>query len=558
MIFLSWYPYKHWLVFLLMQLVIEPLNVYLVIRIKVLSINYPGMKKSLLVILLFVVCSVFAQQRPNIIYIMSDDHDDDAISAYNKQFIQTPNIDRLAKEGMKFTKAFVGNSICSPARATLLTGQHSHKSGVKDNRTPFDPNRENLAKLLQQSGYQTALIGKWHLHSYPTGFDYWKILPGMGQYFDTRIIEMTGDTITERGYATDVLTDNAIKWLDNRDRSKPFALFFHHKAPHRYFFPALKYLEQFSKKTFPEPSTLYADTAGRGTAWVKQTMSILADMELCSDLKINPSYLMDIPELKPSDQQVQYYKAIMKRVPDSLVKRYEEIFAERGKIIREKKLRGKELLKYKYQWYMQDYMACIASIDESIGRLLDHLDKEKLTENTAVIYTSDQGFYLGENGWFDKRFAYDVSMQTPLLVRWPGHIRPGSTSQAMVQNIDFAPTILDLAGANVPGWMHGLSLKPLLTAEKKDLGRPYLYYHYYEFVRDHTVIPHIAIRGEDYKLIYFYTVNEWQLYDLKKDPKEMNNLISSKKHQPVFEKLKKELIRLRDQYDDHEPAGELK
>ncbi len=252
----------------------------------------------------------FAQQKPNIIYIMSDDHDNDAISAYNKQFIQTPNIDRLAKEGMKFNKAFVGNSICAPARATLLTGQHSHKNGVRDNGTRFDSSKITLPRLLQQAGYQTALIGKWHLHSYPTGFDYWKILPGMGQYFNTSIIEMNGDTINEPGYATDVLTDDAIHWLDKRDMKKPFVLFFHHKAPHRYFFPALKYLEQYHKKTYPEPATLYTDTAGHGKAWAIQTMSILPDMQLCSDLKVDPTIPYGhsgIKTLRRADYLLQRY-----------------------------------------------------------------------------------------------------------------------------------------------------------------------------------------------------------------------------------------------------------
>lgn len=510
----------------------------------------------ILVCLLFLLPLVsVGQQRPNVIYIMSDDHDNDAISAYNKQFISTPNIDRLAEEGMKFERAFVGNSICSPARATLLTGQHSHKNGVRDNRTRFDSSRTTLPKLLQQAGYQTAIVGKWHLHSLPTGFDYWKILPGMGQYFNTRIIEMPGDTITEAGYSSDVLTDNAIRWLENRDRSKPFVFFFHHKAPHRYFFPNLRHLEVFHKKTFPEPSTLYVDTAGRGSAWRIQTMSILRDMKLCSDLKVDPEALADIPELRPDSTDIAYYKAIMRRVPKDLRARYLEIYAERGRIIRDKRPTGDELLKYKYQWYMQDYLACIASIDESVGRILDYLDKEALTANTAVIYTSDQGFYIGENGWFDKRFMYDVSMQTPLLVRWPGKIKPHSVNTSMVQNIDFAPTILDIAGAPIPDSMQGLSIKPLLTASMQQLPRKYLYYHYFEFVRDHTVLPHLGIRGERYKLIYFYTVNEWELYDLEKDPNEQKNLIHSPGHQELIHTLKLELKKLREQYEDNEPAG---
>ena len=511
----------------------------------------------LLVVLLLIVNIALAQQKPNVIYIMSDDHDNDAISAYNKQFISTPNLDRLAKEGMKFNKAFVGNSICSPARATLLTGQHSHKNGVKDNFTRFDSSKTTIAHVLSNAGYQTALIGKWHLHSYPAGFSYWKVLPGQGIYYDPRMITMKGDTITEKGYATDVITDEAIHWLDNIDIHKPFVLFLHHKAPHRNFVPALKYLEQFHTKTFPEPATLYNDTAGHGSAWRIQTMSILSVMKLCGDLKVDPEYLKDISALKPDADDIATYNAIMRRMPDDQRERFKEIYSERGKLIREKKLSGKELLKYKYQWYMQDYLACVASIDESIGRILDYLDKNNLTNNTAVIYTSDQGFYLGENGWFDKRFAYDVSMQTPLMIRWPGHIKQNSTSNALVQNIDFAPTILDITGTGIPASMQGVSLKPLLTGKQKILPRKYLYYHYYEFSKDHTVIPHLAIRGEPYKLIYFYTVNEWELYDLKNDPAEQHNLIALPKYQATVKQLKVELSKLRDLYDDHEPAGEL-
>jgi arylsulfatase A-like enzyme len=511
----------------------------------------------LLIVLLLCTNIVFAQQKPNIIYIMSDDHDDDAISAYNKKFISTPNIDRLAKEGMKFNKAFVGNSICSPARATLITGQHSHKNGIKDNFTRFDSSKTTIAHLLNQVNYQTAMIGKWHLHSYPAGFTYWKILPGQGLYYSPRLITMKGDTITEKGYATETLTDDAIDWLEHRDKGKPFVLLFHHKAPHRNFVPALKYLEQFHSKTFPEPSTLYIDTAGHGSAWRIQTMSILSVMKLCGDLKVDPEYLKDIAELKPDADDIATYNAIMRRMPDNQRERFKEIYAERGKLLREKKLSGKELLKYKYQWYMQDYLACVASVDESVGRMLDYLDKNGLTNNTVVIYTSDQGFYLGENGWFDKRFAYDVSMKTPLIIRWPGYIQPNSVSNTLVQNIDYASTILDIAGAKIPGWMQGISLKPLLTGKQKNLSRKYLYYHYYEFSKDHTVIPHLAIRGDLYKLIYFYTVNEWELYDLKKDPGEIHNLIRSQKHQPIINQLKIELKKLRHLYDDHEPAGEL-
>ena len=288
--------------------------------------------RSLLITLLF-SSTCLAQQRPNIIYIMSDDHDADAISAYNKQLIQTPNIDRLAKEGILFKKNFVSNSICGPVRATLLTGQFSHLNGVKDNRTRFDSSRQTMPKIFQQHGYQTALIGKWHLHSYPTGFDFWKILPGQGLYVEPRFINMQGDTSTYHGYATDVITDEAIQWLNQRDRNKPFVLHLHHKAPHRYFLAPLKYIQQYHDKTFPEPATLYNDTVGKGTAWRLQTMSILHDMKLCSDLKVDPAYLMDNPLLKPDAAEINYYNAIFNRIPEPERSSIKKIYAERGKLL---------------------------------------------------------------------------------------------------------------------------------------------------------------------------------------------------------------------------------
>ena len=512
----------------------------------------------LLIILLLISSYSFAQQRPNIVYIMSDDHDADAISAYNEKFIQTPNIDRLAKEGMLFKKAFVANSICSPARATLLTGQHSHKNGIKDNRTEFDSSKLTMPKLLQAEGYQTAIVGKWHLHSYPAGFDFWKILPGQGLYNDPRMITMNGDTSVVKGYATDIITNEAIQWLGGRDKSKPFLLLIHHKAPHRNFVPKLKFIQITSKQEFPEPPTLYTDVNNHGKAWQTQRMSILYDMTLCTDLKIDPVYLINIPELKPDENDISGYEATFNRIPEEERNAMKAIYAERGKLVQKHFADKKQLLKLKYQWYMQDFMACVASVDENMGRLLDYLDKNDLSNNTLVIYTGDQGFYLGENGWFDKRWMYDVSMQAPLLMRWPGKIKAGIINNTLVQNIDFAPTMLDIASASVPVGMQGLSLKPLVTGKQSKLPRKYLYYHYYEYPIDHYVVPHLGIRGDRYKLIYFYTIGEWELYDLQTDPAEQKNLVYIESYNSILKKMKEELSKLRSLYDDHEPAGILK
>jgi arylsulfatase A-like enzyme len=509
-------------------------------------------------LLLLILSSSFASaQKPNIIFIMSDDHDKNAISAYNKTLLQTPNIDKLAKEGMLFKKTFCANGICAPARATILTGQHSHKNGLIDNRARFDSSKITLPKLLKQAGYQTAVIGKWHLKSLPTGFNYWKILPGQGLYFQPRFIDMNNDTSTYKGYATDVTTDEALSWLDRREQSKPFFLMLHHKAPHRYFFPTLKYAKEFRAKTFPEPSTLYLDANGRGSAWKAQTMSILPDMKLSSDLKVDPAYLMDIPHLKPDSAEITYYHSIMNRIPEAERKQFKEIYKERGELIQRLRPSGKELLKYKYQWYMQDILACIASVDDNIGRVLDYLDKNNLSKNTLVIYTSDQGFYMGENGWFDKRFMYDQAMQIPLLMRWPGKIKAGSVNSTLVQNIDFAPTFLDAADVRIPKTMQGLSLKPLLLNSKASLPRNELYYHFYEYYADHTVLPHLGIRTNDYKLIYFYTVGEWELYNLKKDPDEINNLYYRKEYRRTAAEMKKQLQHTKANYEDTEPAGKL-
>ena len=503
-------------------------------------------------ILLFFFFQAGAQSRPNIIFIMSDDHDENAISAYRNNLISTPNIDRIAKEGMRFTRSFVGNSICGPSRATLLTGQHSHANGFRTNHDRFDSTLITLPHLLARGGYQTALIGKWHLSSYPTGFQYWNILPGQGQYYQPRFISMKGDTTTRNGYATSVITDEALQWLESNHSKKPFALFVHHKAPHRNFMPEVKQLKNFINRKFPEPASLFADTAGRGKAWQLQTMSIFRDLQLCSDLKVDPSYIQDIPEYRPSAYEISYYQSIFNRVPQLQRDSLRAIYAERGKILRDKKPLGKDLLRYKYQWYMQDYLACVASVDESVGRILDELDRLGIADNTLVIYTSDQGMFLGENGWFDKRWMYDYSMQTPLLMRWPAVIPRSTVQTAMVQNIDWAPTLLDAAGLVMPASMQGLSMLSLMKGTSVKLPREYLYYQFYEYNADHTVLPHYGIRGERYKLIYFYTVGEWELYDLENDPREQHNLVALPAYQGLLKDLKSELQRQRIRYGAQE------
>jgi hypothetical protein len=371
------------------------------------------------------------------------------------------------------------------------------------------------------------------------------------------MISMKGDTSIIPGYATDIITQEALQWLDNRNKNKPFLLLLHHKAPHRNFVPKLKFLQITSQQVFPEPPTLYADMNQHAKAWQTQRMSILNDMTLCSDLKIDPAYLTNIPGLKPDEDDIWGYEATFRRIPEEERNALKNIYAERGRLVQKYFADKKQLLKLKYQWYMQDFMACVASIDENTGRLLDYLDRNGLTKNTLVIYTADQGFYLGENGWFDKRWMYDVSMKSPLLMRWPGKIKAGMINNTLVQNIDYAPTLLDVASAKIPTTMQGLSLKPLITGQQAALPRKYLYYHYYEYPIDHYVVPHLGIRGERYKLIYFYTLNEWELYDLQTDPAEQKNLIHSTAHQAVLKKMKEELLKLRNQYDDHEPAGTL-
>jgi arylsulfatase A-like enzyme len=456
-----------------------------------------------------------AQSRPNIIFIMSDDHAAHAISAYGSRLIQTPSIDRLGREGMRLANAFVTNSICTPSRAAILTGKYAHVNGVPvfnhiDNSQPM------VQKYLQQAGYHTGMIGKWHLGGNkpgvggePTGFDYWNILPGQGAYFNPAFIE-NGKGTKYEGYTTDIITDLSIAFLEQRPKDKPFFLMSHHKAPHRNWQPNEKFRARFADVQLPEPATFNDDYAGRADASRDATMRIDRDLTE-NDLKGPP--------------------------PPGLS--------------------GQALKQWKYQRYMRDYLACVASIDENVGRLLDWLDRNGLADNTIVVYTSDQGFFLGEHNFFDKRFMYEESLRMPFLVRWPGKIEPGSVANQMILNVDFAPMMLDAAGVKTPPDMQGRSFLPLLQGQAPKDWRTSMYYRYYH-PGHHNVAAHYGIRTARHKLIYFNKLEQWELYDLETDPNEMKNLYADPAHAGTVKRLKAEMEALKQQLGDKDQfANEL-
>jgi len=441
---------------------------------------------------------------PNIIFIMSDDHAAKAISAYDDRLVPTPNIDRIADEGAIFNNSFVTNSICAPSRAVLLTGRYSHKNGVLDNKTPFDSSQVTFPKLLQGKGFQTALVGKWHLKSQPSGFHYWNVLPGQGDYMNPQFIE-NGDSVKYTGYVTDIITDLSIQWLDQRDKSKPFCLLTHHKAAHTPNIPPEKYKGLYEERTIPLPANFYDDYEGRDAAKIQR-------IAFDNERPFFPYHYRKIPKGTPKDS-IAYTK---------------------------------------YQTVMQDYLAVIRSLDDNVGRLLDYLDQNGLADNTLVVYTSDQGFFLGEHGWFNKRFMYEESIKMPLVARMPKMIEAGTQVNEMVLNIDFAPTFLDLAGASIPTEIQGTSMLPLF--EKTTLPndwREAMYYHYYDLIRFGNIQKHYGIRTDRYKLIHFYEeIDEWELYDLKNDPTELNNIYGSSNHSAIEKDLKQELLILMDEYDE--------
>jgi arylsulfatase A-like enzyme len=481
-------------------------------------------------------------ERPNILFIMSDDHAYQAISAYGYGLNNTPNIDRLAKEGAIFNRACVTNSICAPSRAVLLTGKHSFINGKVDNLQPFNWDQDNFPKLMQANGYETAMIGKIHLDGAPQGFDYSMVLRGQGSYYNPDfMVNGSGEWERIEGYCTDIITESMLDWLKHkRDPNKPFCALYHQKAPHRNWKPAPEYLSLYDDKTFEPPVNYFDDYENRGTAAKTQEMEIATHARWGHDFK-----LITDPDGNPTGFDKQLNRFNEKQRADWLA-----AYTPKNEAFRAAGLKGEELAKWKFNRYIKDYLRTIKSVDDGVGEVLDYLDEAGLAENTIVIYTSDQGFYLGEHGWFDKRFMYEESFRTPLLVKFPKEIKPGTKIDKLVQNLDFAPTFLDYAGIEIPKEMQGISFRDLVSG-KTDDWRDAVYYTYYEYPAEHMVKRHYGIATERYKLIHFYyDVDEWELYDLETDPHEMNNVYDNPEYAVVREELHKKLVDIRAHYGD--------
>ena len=451
-------------------------------------------------------------ERPNILYIMTDDHAAHAIGAYGSVINETPHMDRIANEGMRLDNCFCTNSICSPSRASIITGKYSHLNGVFDLNDDLDGRQMTFPKLLQADGYQTAMIGKWHLgHEsiyYPTGFDHWEILPGQGLYHNP-VMHSADGVVTHEGYVTDLITDFSLDWLEQRDRDRPFCLLTHHKAPHRRWEPDGKHMHMYDDVDIPEPASFNDDHSGQGAAADYATLTIEFDLD---------------------------EKDLKHRVPPE-------------------GLSPAELKSWKYQCYIKDYLRCIASVDDNIGRMLDYLDEEGLTDNTIVVYTSDQGFFLGDHGWFDKRFMYEESLRMPFLARYPAEIEAGSVNDDIIINTDFAATILDYAGLETPDQMQSVSFRENLAGNTPDDWRDSFYYRYFmHCAGGHTVYAHYGVRTDRYKLIYYYEDEPgpryWELFDLQTDPLELQSVYDEPEYADVVADLKVELLRLRSEVGD--------
>lgn len=511
------------------------------------------------------------QKRPNILFIMTDDHATQAIGCYGSKLMQTPNIDRIAAEGMKFNNCYVTNAISGPSRACILTGKMSHVNGFTDNSQSFDGNQMTYPKQLHDNGYQTAIVGKWHLTSDPQGFDHWSVLIGQGEYYRPDFLE-NGKELTEDGYVTDVITRKAIGFLENRDKNKPFALLLYHKAPHMNWMPAQRHLGIFDDVVFPEPATLFDDYSTLGTAAKEQLMTILNDLWEDEALKIaTPEELDKKPEIvrgydankhdmaraNQKGAGIENLRNGYNRMTPTEKTKWNEAYKRRIQEYRSKKMEGKELLSWKYQNYMRDYLATSLSVDESIGEMMQYLEKTGELDNTIIIYTSDQGFFLGEHGWFDKRFMYEESMRMPFVMRYPQKIKARSESSTLCMNIDFAPTLLELAGVEVPEEIQGKSLVPILDSAgaTPDNWRKAAYYHYYEYPSWHSVKRHYGIRTERYKLIHFYNdIDEWELYDLQNGQSERTNVYLDPAYATVCQELKSLLEKTSTEYKDSDPT----
>tara|TARA_B100001778_G_scaffold181804_1_gene149616 strand:- start:1483 stop:3099 length:1617 start_codon:yes stop_codon:yes gene_type:complete len=506
------------------------------------------------------------KKKPNILFIMSDDHAYQAISAYDDKLIETPNIDRIAKDGMLFNNACVTNSICAPSRAVILTGKHSHINGKIDNKSKFDDSQVTFPQLFQKAGYQTAMFGKLHFGNNPKGFDDFLILPGQGNYINPQFLGKEKDTII-KGYVTDIITDLTLNWFKNkRDTNKPFLMMYLHKAPHRPWWPSTNKFAEFYGKEFPEPETLFDDYSGMGEAAKSAEMNILNHMQYMHDSKVFPSTIEKMGEVEPQIEYMRENGTIERPTPQRFYNPYGRADVEQKEkydVVLNKisedfksnwpKMNEREKMKWKYQRYMQDYLATISSVDDNVGRVLDYLEESGLDENTIVVYTSDQGFYLGEHGWFDKRFIYNESFKTPLMIKWPNVINAGTTNKEMVQNLDFAQTFLEAAMIDIPDDMQGESLIPLLKGNSNEWTRDAVYYHYYEYPSVHMAKRHYGIVNKEFKLVHFYyDIDEWELYDRLKDPSEVNNVYNNPKYKDVVERLTQELKEMRIKYKDSE------
>ena len=513
--------------------------------------RFPTSSTILLITTLMVSYLVAEDKRPNVLFVFTDDHAPHAIGAYDgwlKSVNPTPNIDKLAAQGMLFENSFCTNSICGPSRAVIQTGKHSHKNGFMNNGNTFDWNQQTFPKLLQKAGYQTAIYGKSHLRGNPKGYDDWAVLPGQGLYYNPDMIFPDGRRRID-GYCTDVVTDLAVDWLKNKRKDgKPFMLMVQHKAPHRNWMPALRHLDLYADQDLPEPPTLFDKWEDNAPPARHQELEIDRHMDLNYDLFVDLTPDFNQPPSQKRQDRSAWHN--MKRMSEEQLEAWRAAYGPRDEAFHKAKLTGKELVRWKYQRYAKNYLRSVKGVDESLGRLQGVLNELKLDDNTVVIYCSDQGFYIGDHGWYDKRWMYDESLKMPFILKWPGVVKPGSRDKHLVQNLDYASTFLEMAGAPIPEDLQGKSLIPLLKGEKPKNWRKAIYYHYYEYPSVHMVPRHYGIRTARHKLMRFYQFDEWEFYDLKKDPDELQNLYGQPAQAKSIKRMKAQLEKLRKRYED--------